>query len=278
MSTAIILCDGCSKTFTLTGHEKHLRLTSKPACAALRQRIRSQDIDSDASDHDGDDDSDSGDDSPPSSPPQAFTSDAFGEYDDAYWDQYDEYQPAADPDDEDEDENGADGDFQPPATPPSDDEDDFDMQEDEDEDATNLEAEQGWEPPIDVANPTFGEEDGDQPDDHTNDLEGEPGPDRRTQRRAHQQLRTQTHIVPYPDRSAGAPIIPTDLRIPEAAGYGSYTSAPGQESSADLSNPYAPFRSRLEFEIARWAKMRGPGSNAVTELLSIEGVRSFTAR
>ena len=38
-------------------------------------------------------------------------------------------------------------------------------------------------------------------------------------------------------------------------------------------NPYTPFSSKLDWEIARWAKMRGPGSNALTELLHIEGVR-----
>ena len=44
-------------------------------------------------------------------------------------------------------------------------------------------------------------------------------------------------------------------------------------SSADGLNIYAPFSSKLDWEVARWAKMRGPGSNAMIELLSIEGVR-----
>jgi hypothetical protein len=44
-------------------------------------------------------------------------------------------------------------------------------------------------------------------------------------------------------------------------------------SPADNPNPYGPFSSKLDWEIAHWAKMRGPGSNALTELLSIEGVR-----
>jgi len=41
----------------------------------------------------------------------------------------------------------------------------------------------------------------------------------------------------------------------------------------DTPNAYAPFSSKLDWEIAHWAKMRGPGSNALTELLRIEGVR-----
>lgn len=40
----------------------------------------------------------------------------------------------------------------------------------------------------------------------------------------------------------------------------------------DAGNPYSPFRSKLEWEIALWAKMRGPSSTAFTELMSIEGV------
>jgi hypothetical protein len=37
-------------------------------------------------------------------------------------------------------------------------------------------------------------------------------------------------------------------------------------------NPFAPFSSQLEWEIARWGKMRGPSSTALTELLSIDRV------
>jgi hypothetical protein len=37
-------------------------------------------------------------------------------------------------------------------------------------------------------------------------------------------------------------------------------------------NLYALFASKLDWEIARWAKLRGPGSNAMSELLKVEGV------
>ena len=40
-------------------------------------------------------------------------------------------------------------------------------------------------------------------------------------------------------------------------------------------NPYRPFSSKIEWEIARWAKTRGPSSTAFTELMNIEGVRSI---
>lgn len=37
-------------------------------------------------------------------------------------------------------------------------------------------------------------------------------------------------------------------------------------------NIWAPFKSRLDWDLAQWAKMRGPGSTALSELLGIEGV------
>lgn len=42
---------------------------------------------------------------------------------------------------------------------------------------------------------------------------------------------------------------------------------------SNTANTYSPFRSKLEWEIALWAKTRGPSSTAFTELMSIEGVR-----
>ncbi|RDX41450.1 hypothetical protein OH76DRAFT_1459168 [Lentinus brumalis] len=39
-----------------------------------------------------------------------------------------------------------------------------------------------------------------------------------------------------------------------------------------MGNPYAPFASRLDWQLAQWAKLRGTGSTAFTELLAIEEV------
>ncbi|KAF8872990.1 hypothetical protein BD779DRAFT_1613730 [Infundibulicybe gibba] len=52
----------------------------------------------------------------------------------------------------------------------------------------------------------------------------------------------------------------------EDPGYSGYRSALGEGA-----NQWAPFNSKLDWEIARWAKLRGPGSTAVSDLLSIEG-------
>ena len=43
--------------------------------------------------------------------------------------------------------------------------------------------------------------------------------------------------------------------------------------NSDADAVYAPFTSRTDWEIARWAKIRGPSSSAFDELLQIDGVR-----
>ena len=37
-------------------------------------------------------------------------------------------------------------------------------------------------------------------------------------------------------------------------------------------NIYAPFHSRMDYEVACWAQLRGPGAMVSTELLHIQGV------
>lgn len=74
------------------------------------------------------------------------------------------------------------------------------------------------------------------------------------------------YIEKFPSSFAGMPVAtagsePVYLR---------YASQLGTSS-----NPWAPFKSSLDWEIARWAKLRGPGSTAVTDLLKIDGVRFF---
>ena len=49
-----------------------------------------------------------------------------------------------------------------------------------------------------------------------------------------------------------------------------YQGRVGREDQPE--NPYAPFGSRVDWEFAKWAKLRGPTSTAVTDLLNIPGV------
>ncbi|THH32704.1 hypothetical protein EUX98_g1491 [Antrodiella citrinella] len=52
-------------------------------------------------------------------------------------------------------------------------------------------------------------------------------------------------------------------------GYDTYSAS--VESNTPI-NPYAPFTSRMDWEIARWAKLQGPGSTSVSSLLGIDNL------
>jgi hypothetical protein len=71
-------------------------------------------------------------------------------------------------------------------------------------------------------------------------------------------------IDPFPDASAGSPL--PDQEESANAAY--------QASLGGAQNPYFPFANELDWLVARWAKLRGPSSTALTELLQIPGVRS----
>ncbi|KAG1847789.1 hypothetical protein C8R48DRAFT_615382 [Suillus tomentosus] len=70
-------------------------------------------------------------------------------------------------------------------------------------------------------------------------------------------------IVPYPDAHAGVPI----------------TGQPAHDSNTtygidagNSNNIYAPFTSQIDWDVAKWAKLRSPSSTAFTDLLAIDGV------
>jgi len=65
----------------------------------------------------------------------------------------------------------------------------------------------------------------------------------------------------HPSARAGQP-----LSREESRDYG-YSAALGGGD-----NPWAPFNSKKDWEVARWAKLRGVGSTAFSDLLAIDGV------
>jgi hypothetical protein len=68
-----------------------------------------------------------------------------------------------------------------------------------------------------------------------------------------------------PDRNAGAP-----LANMTKTSYETYQDALPKANA--VPNVWAPFASKIDWEIARWAKLRGPSSTALSELLRVEGV------
>ncbi|KAI0746222.1 hypothetical protein C8Q80DRAFT_1105448 [Daedaleopsis nitida] len=79
--------------------------------------------------------------------------------------------------------------------------------------------------------------------------------------------RRKTHIVSFPGASAGSPLPDATASETTNEQYASHLNHPTRES-----NMYAPFRSRVDWEVAKWAKLRGAGSTAFSDLLAIEGI------
>ena len=75
---------------------------------------------------------------------------------------------------------------------------------------------------------------------------------------------TENYIIEhFPGDKAGAPLEHVTARPTNFEKY-------QQQLNSDAE--YAPFVSQVDWEIARWAKIYGPSSNAVTELLKIDRV------
>ncbi|KIJ58081.1 hypothetical protein HYDPIDRAFT_34518 [Hydnomerulius pinastri MD-312] len=73
-------------------------------------------------------------------------------------------------------------------------------------------------------------------------------------------------VVQFPHGCAGKPI----HRDSSHAFQVYQAKITGYDASPE--SIWAPFTSRLDYEVARWAKLRGSGSTAFTDLLQIEGV------
>jgi len=53
------------------------------------------------------------------------------------------------------------------------------------------------------------------------------------------------------------------------SGHNGYAEEVGTNKTDNI---WEPFKSKLDWEVAQWAKLRGPGSTAFSELLALEGV------
>ncbi|KAH7906613.1 hypothetical protein BJ138DRAFT_969756, partial [Hygrophoropsis aurantiaca] len=81
-----------------------------------------------------------------------------------------------------------------------------------------------------------------------------------------QQLGRGPYIDAFPLASAGK-----ILNLAQKQIYKSY-----QDGLEQPTNKWAPFASQIDYELARWAKLRGSGSTAFSDLLKIEGVSNLS--
>ena len=85
---------------------------------------------------------------------------------------------------------------------------------------------------------------------------------------AETELKKKPYVVKFSKGKAGATYTNPDCVDQNTA----YTAQIGNQE-----NPFNPFRSKVEWEVALWAKTRGPSSTAFTELMSIEGVSEMVS-
>lgn len=80
----------------------------------------------------------------------------------------------------------------------------------------------------------------------------------------HGEIWGEIHTEVYPGGQAGAI---HSIGIPTMKEFNNTLGGPP-------SNPYSPFNSKTDWELAKWAKLRGPSSTAFTELMGVTGVCS----
>jgi hypothetical protein len=84
-------------------------------------------------------------------------------------------------------------------------------------------------------------------------------------RLSQQELWVESTIVHYPGNRAG------EVGLKGITVMQEYENTVGGPSE----NPYSPFHSKIDWELAKWAKLRGPSATSFTELLNIDGVSIF---
>lgn len=235
-------CSACGKEgLSPSGYWSHLRQSKRPECAALYRELRfdtqaptmTSNTDELFSTTNSISSEDGSNDDEPQ--PHPFAGDAFGSPEAYQDDDFGQSIPSA-------------------SEPASNDE------EEEDEDLEALQHQQqeaGWEPDRtnhETLEPLM---EIDEEEDDSDGVDGFASPPPSAS-----PINVAKYSAAYPHKLPGKPI--GQMTSDDAAYQAMLESSP---------QPYAPFISRIDWEMAKWAKLRGPGSTAFSELLQIEGVR-----
>lgn len=236
-------CPGCKTWFAIGRYSSHLRQTKNRDCVAIRE------ADEAFGDFNVLDAEEAADDNEV----RRFEGDALGEYGDADFEaaggqNLDEIVVGKEEDIGKDEDAGEWVDSE-------DDEEEWGLGLGDDEDAENALQEEGWEPPLPEDDERM-EEDEDAEEERGGEGEGHDDLEPRDAPVVDRGARP--FITRYPDPRAGAPS--ADRR---RSGWQDYQS--------QLENG-GPWISKLDWEFARWAQLRGPSATALTELLKIDGV------
>jgi hypothetical protein len=261
MSSETATCPGCDQIFSLRGYQRHLTLTRDPLCRAVFDKLKkANDAYNLLTTAEENPRSGASSDAVP-----LFQGDAFGTAEDYASDTFGQL-----------DDNEADVDDPPPLMDVSDDEGDDEDDEDSEVAEMVAELEKSWEPPREGAPRQDAMDDEVDADDRPplmdvpNDVVDDGGheqPERQADRfiigdgygiKPAVRIRYNDR---HPSARAGQPLTHEESRDHV------YSAALGGGD-----NPWAPFNSKKDWEIARWAKLRGAGSTAFSELLAIDGV------
>lgn len=253
MSSFNATCPGChSGPWSSTGYWSHLKQSKNPLCQRAREELERVASSSDEPDVSDWEDVDSENEMDIVNP---FAGDMFGTQED-YWD--DNFGQSEDEHDGLEAPVGG---------------DDEEVGEDPQQRALDLEMEEDWEPlRPGVLNPSPDSEHG---RDHDSDEEREIDSAANSMdyledlyeeyRIAGQMADQEPRIVPYSAEHPGSQ--PGSVLRVDSPGDILYRQQVRGES-----NMWAPFASEVDWKIAKWAKLRGAGSTAFSDLLAIDGV------
>jgi hypothetical protein len=257
-------CKGCRHLFTKNGYPRHLAQSQNPACVSIYEEMQNY-VPTNENDHSQH--------ASPSRTGSDVHAPAVYERDETDNINIEENLPA----------NIFEGDYlhtkpedlEWPADEEAEAEGDIESEEDEVEaEGAVAEQERDWEPPI-------------EPNDHHMPMEEDdthiadaPSNHHETQlehrvhrHEAEEPLHHQPHVVKFPLQSAGATVMveesDSDMDSDSRPnGYHHYR----QQLKDSNDGMWAPFTSKIDYEVAHWAKTRGPGSTSFSDLLEIEGV------
>ncbi|KAF8952951.1 hypothetical protein BDZ97DRAFT_1992200 [Flammula alnicola] len=243
------LCEGCEKDgFTMTGYWSHLQQSKDPRCTAILHALNnSMDLDSSSESDSGNQDP-NWDDFDDTVQPIPFAGDAFGSPED-----YGDEDFGQSDDDDLLEEQLAQSNVS----------EDLDDQEDLEQAAAAAELEEGWEPIREIHNiATAPLEEHNAQDPLPED--GEPD-SAQIRWAAEERLDVDPLVIhyatQYPQSRCGAI---KEQRHTSDQHYASVIN--------NSSNIWAPFVSEIDWKVAKWAKLRGAGSTAFSDLLAIDGV------